>query len=389
VSGALAVPWDDGLLGYGFGPRHPFNSVRVELTMALARELGVLDRPEVSVLAVEPADDLLLERIHDPAYVAAVKVAGERQVADDVHGLGTVDNPLFPAMHESTARVVGATVAAARSVLDGSAVHGVNVAGGLHHAMPGKASGFCLYNDVAVAIGELLDRGVQRVAYVDVDVHHGDGVQAIFWDDPRVLTISLHESGRSLFPGTGFAHEIGGPLAPGSAVNVALPAGTGDSGWLRAFFAVVPPLVRTFSPDVIVSQHGCDTHALDPLANLLVSLDAQRVVHLAVHDLAHEVCGGRWIATGGGGYELVRVVPRSWTHLLAIAAGAPIDPQAQTPPAWRLLVHDRTGTTAPSSMTDGREATYSAYGETGDVDGVDPAILAARLATFPLHGLEP
>jgi acetoin utilization protein AcuC len=235
----------------------------------------------------------------------------------------------------------------------------------------------------------MLEQGVEKIAYVDIDAHHGDGVQVAFWDDPRVLTISVHESGRTLFPGTGFADEIGGHGAEGTAVNVALPAGTGDTGWLRAFHAVVPPLVRSFAPYVLVSQHGCDSHALDPLTNLLVSLDGQRTAHAAVHGLAHEVCEGRWVATGGGGYELVRVVPRSWTHLLAEAAGAPIQPETDTPDEWRELVHERTDSHAPLRMTDGRMALFTSYDGGGSSDPADAAIRATRDNVFPLHGLVP
>ena len=175
----------------------------------------------------------------------------------------------------------------------------------MHHAARDRASGFCIYNDAALAIQRLLDGGVQRVAYIDVDAHHGDGTQSIFWDDPRVLTISLHETGLTLFPGTGFANEIGGPNAQGSAVNVALPAGTGDAGWLRAFHAVVPQLVGAFEPEVIVSQHGCDSHRLDPLTHLNVSVDGQREAATAVGNLAARYCDNRWIATGGGGYNVI------------------------------------------------------------------------------------
>ena len=227
-------------------------------------------------------------------------------------------------MHEASALVTGATLAAARAVWNGETGHAVNIAGGLHHAMRRAASGFCVYNDPAIAIKWMLDQGAQRIAYVDVDVHHGDGVQAAFYDDPRVLTISLHEHPATLFPGTGLASEIGSGQGLGYAVNVALPAFTGDAGWLRAFDAVVPPLVRAFGPEVLVSQHGCDSHRLDPLANLQLSVDGQRRAQLMVHDLAHEVAGGRWLLTGGGGYELVQVVPRSWTHLLAVASGDPV-----------------------------------------------------------------
>ena len=219
-------------------------------------------------------------------------------------------------------------------------------------------------------------------------MHHGDGVQAAFWDDPRVLTISLHEDPRTLFPGTGRPTETGGPNAPGSAVNVALPAGTGDAGWLRAFHAVVPPLLRAFAPQVLVSQHGCDTHRLDPLANLRLSVDGQRAAHAAVHQLAHEVAGGRWLLCGGGGYALTEVVPRTWTHLLAEAAGAPVDPGTPTPAEWRAEAERRTGRPAPASMTDGEPATYTPFGAGQDpASPVDRAITATQAAVFPEHGL--
>lgn len=219
--------------------------------------------------------------------------------------------------------------------------------------MPGGAAGFCVYNDASLAVARLLELGAERVAYVDVDVHHGDGVQAAFWDDPRVLTISLHEHPRTLFPQTGWPEETGGPGAEGSAVNIALPAGTGDEGWLRAFHAVVPELLADFRPQVLVTQHGADTHFEDPLAHLAVSLDAQRVVQEACHRLAHEYADGKWLALGGGGYAVVDVVPRSWTHLVGIAAHRPVDPQAAVPAAWRDEVYARTRQLA-AGADDGR-----------------------------------
>jgi acetoin utilization protein AcuC len=251
-----------------------------------------------------------------------------------------------------------------------------------------SASGFCVYNDPAIAIKWMLAQGAQRIAYVDVDVHHGDGVQAAFYDDPRVLTISLHEHPATLFPGTGLASESGSGDGRGFAVNLPLPAGTGDSGWLRAFDAVVPPLLRAFKPEVLVSQHGCDSHRLDPLANLELSVDAQRRAQLMLHDLAHEVAGGRWLVTGGGGYELVRVVPRTWTHLLAVASGDPLDPARPVPSAWREMAAERTGEYAPERMTDGAPATYipvSAGIDPGD--RVDASIVNTCRAVFAWHGL--
>ena len=387
MSRSLGVAWDDRLIGYDFGPGHPLAPIRVELTIALARAFGVLDADNVEVLPVRSATDDELMLVHGADYLDAVRTAGTTLRADLAHGLGTADDPLFAGMHEATSLVAGATLAAARAVHAGQHEHAVNVAGGLHHAMASMASGFCIYNDPAIAIAWLLAQGVERVAYVDIDVHHGDGVQAAFWTDPRVLTISLHESGRTLFPGTGFPDEIGAAGAEGSAVNVALPAGTGDDGWLRALHAVALPLVRAFAPDFLVTQHGCDSHALDPLANLLVTVDGQRRAHVALHTLAHEVCNGRWIATGGGGYELVRVVPRTWTHLLAEAAGRPIEPDTETPQEWRDFVLSRAGVHAPTRMTDGRSADYTPWPSSA-ADRVDDAIAATRKAVFPLHGLD-
>jgi acetoin utilization protein AcuC len=285
---------------------------------------------------------------------------------------------------------VGATLAAARAVWTSAAQHGVSIAGGLHHAMAGNASGFCVYNDPAIAIAWLLGQGAERIAYVDVDAHHGDGVQAAFWDDPRVLTIGLHEHPDTLFPGTGRATEIGGPQAEGTSVNVALPAGTGDSGWLRAFHAVVPPLLREFGPQVLVSQHGCDSHWSDPLANLELTIDAQRATHAAIHALAHEVAGGRWLLTGGGGYEHVHVVPRTWTHLLFEAAGRPIDPASPTPRSWREYVSRATGQSAPETMTEDGQGHFDPFETAGHpADPVDQAIMATRKAVFPRYGLMP
>ena len=382
----LHVAWDDKLTQYDFGPGHPLAPVRVELTMALAREFGVLSAPGVTVEAPAPADDDLLELIHVPHYIAAVRVGA----ADAGYGLGTPDNPVFPGMHDASALVAGATTAAAEAVWTGRAQHAVSVAGGLHHAMRALASGFCVYNDPAIAIAWLLGQGAERIAYVDVDVHHGDGVQAAFFRDPRVLTISIHEHPMTLFPGTGLPSDTGGPGAEGSAVNVALPAGTGDAGWLRAFDAVVPPLLRSFRPQVLVSQHGCDSHRLDPLAHLELSVDAQRTAQAAIHRLAHETAGGHWLLTGGGGYELVQVVPRTWTHLLAEAAGRPLDPAAPTPDQWREYARKRTDTAPPERMTDGEPASFRPFSSGYDpADVVDRAIMATRTAVFPLHGLVP
>ncbi len=383
-----AVVWDEALLGYDLGD-HPLDPVRVELTFALARELGLLAREGVTLIRPRPADEAALTRVHDSAYLAAVKAAPDDPYFTG-YGLNTPDNPVFERMHETSALVAGASLAAAEAVWLGRARRAVNIAGGLHHAMRARASGFCVYNDPAVAITRLLDLGATRVAYVDIDVHHGDGVQAAFYTDPRVLTISLHETPLALFPGTGFPEETGAASAEGMAVNVALPPGTPDTGWLRAFHAVVPSLLRAYRPQILFTQCGVDSHRLDPLADLRLSVDGQRASYLALRELADELCEGRWVATGGGGYALVEVVPRAWTHLLAIATGDPIDPATPTPPRWRTLAkRRRPEREVPLRLTDEADVSYQPWQPTGGPDPVDRAIAATRKAVFPLHGLDP
>jgi acetoin utilization protein AcuC len=390
MSGRGQLMWDDAVTGYNFGPGHPMDPVRLALTRSLVEAFGLTK--SMPVVAAPAAGESTLRLVHRSDYIEAVRRASaDPRGAEVEYGLGTVDDPAFAGMHEVSALIAGQSVGAAEAVWRGNADHAVNFAGGLHHAMPGSASGFCVYNDAALAVARLLELGAERVAYVDVDVHHGDGVQAAFWDDPRVLTISLHEHPRTLFPQTGFPEETGGEGAEGSSVNVALPAGTGDEGWLRAFDAVVPELLAAFRPQVLVTQHGADTHFEDPLAHLAVSLDAQRAVAEACHDLAHRYADGRWVALGGGGYAVVEVVPRTWTHLVALVAGAPIPPEALTPEEWRHEVYRLTRQGAPMRMTDGRRPVWRGFDDGGydPADRLDQAVLATRRAVFPLHGLLP
>ncbi|MGB5935755.1 MAG: acetoin utilization protein AcuC [Ornithinimicrobium sp.] len=390
---AAHVVWDQRFTAYDFGPGHPMHPIRLELTRQLSQELGLLDHDDVQLIGAEPLDVGQLQAVHSPRFVETVqRLSADPAAARGQSGIGTADTPAFYGMHEASALACGGTVAACDALWSGAAQHGVNIAGGLHHAMPALASGFCIYNDIALGIDFLLHSGAKRVLYVDLDVHHGDGVEKIFADDPRVLTISLHQSGRSLFPGTGFPHDTGGAGAPDSAVNVALPAGTDDAGWLRAFAAVVPPLAKAFAPEVIVSQHGCDSHYRDPLAAMSLTIEGMQAAYTWVHELAHEHSDGRWVPLGGGGYELVEVVPRAWTHLIGIATHRPVAPSAATSPAWREWVQTRLGVTAPASMGDIAGATidYGSFNHGYDPeDLVDSAIMATRRAVFPGHGLDP
>ncbi len=385
------VIWDPDMLDYDLGGAHPLHPLRWQLTWDLAERLGVL--AGLDLYAPEPADDAALAAIHTADYIAAVKGAsGPRtgfRSAGYGHGLGTDDNPIFEHMHTSAALIAGGSITAAKAIARGEVDRAVNIAGGLHHAMADHASGFCVYNDAALAIRTLLDSGVRRVAYVDVDVHHGDGVQAAFWDDPRVLTVSIHESPTTLWPGTGWPTEIGGAGAAGSSVNLPVPAGTGDAQWLRAFHAVVPGVVRAFRPDVLVSQHGADSHAEDPLADLDLSVDGQRASYIALRDLAQEASNGRWLALGGGGYSLVRVVPRAWTHLLAIVADRDLDPATRIPQGWLdVAAAARPGLTLPVDMSDGKSVSFQGWGGVQSMS-VDKAIAEVRGLVYPLHGLDP
>jgi acetoin utilization protein AcuC len=386
MTARAAVVWNERFLGYDLGGHHPLDPVRLDLTIRLATELGVLDG--VELLDAEPAPDAEIERVHAAEYLAAVRAAPAAG-HDLTHGLGTPDNPVFDRMHEASALVVGASLRAAERIASGAVDRAVNIAGGLHHAMRDHAAGFCVYNDAAVAISWLLDHGFERVAYVDVDVHHGDGVQAAFYADPRVLTVSLHQHPMTLFPATGYPAEVGDGDAKGTAVNVALPPGTRDSGWLRAFHAVVPSVLRAFRPQVLVTQCGVDSHAEDPLADLRLSVDGHRTAFRALRELAGEVAGGKWLALGGGGYALFRVVPRSWTHLLATQLDRDVDPHRPLPAGWLAHVARLTGDLPlPTSMTDEADVEFRPWsGET--LSDLDRTILATRRAVFPLHGLDP
>jgi len=283
-------------------------------------------------LEPEPASRQELERLHQPGYVDAVMRFSADPGLPPTRGIGPGDCPAFAGMHEASAAVVGGSLAAMRAILAGELPHAFHPGGGLHHAMAGHASGFCIYNDVALAIALARDAG-ERVLYVDLDVHHGDGVEALFWDEPDVVTFSIHESGLTLFPGTGFVEERGAPHARGTAVNLPLLAGTGDASWVAAVERIVPALADAFGPTLLVTQHGCDSHAFDPLAHLRLTTAAYRRATALLDEVAHRYAGGRWLATGGGGYDAYRVVPRSWT--LVWLAQAHLELPLQTPESWR------------------------------------------------------
>lgn len=321
------VVWSEGIRAYDFGPSHPLTPRRFGPGIDLLREVGA-----TRFLEPSEASDAALERLHEARYIRQVRSFSDDAWQPPAMGIGPGDCPPFHGMHEASALVAGGSLAATAAVLAGEASHAFNPGGGLHHAMAARASGFCIYNDVALAVAAARDAG-HRVLYVDLDVHHGDGTQSLFWDDPEVLTLSIHESGRTLFPGTGEADETGGRGAEGTSVNVPLEPMTGTTSWLRAAEMVVPALADAFRPTFLVTQHGCDSHILDPLAHLRLTTDAYARVTRLLDELAHRWCDGRWVATGGGGYDAYRVVPRSWALVWLAQAHTQIP--AAIPAEWR------------------------------------------------------
>jgi acetoin utilization protein AcuC len=301
---------------YGHGDQHPLKPERLQRTWEMLQAYGAFDGAASRAVPPRLASDEELCLFHTPEYVAAVRrlSAGEPGIVPAHYNFGPGDNPVFPGMFQSEALKAGAALTGVELLLSGQAEAAFSVAGGLHHAGPARASGFCVFNDAAIAIQRLLRAGL-RVAYVDIDAHHGDGVQAAFYDSDRVLTISLHETGMTLFPGTGFMDELGEGAGYGYSVNFPFPPYTDDEPYIQAFAALVPPLVRRFAPDVVVSQLGCDTHWRDPLTHMNLTT---RAYEAAVREI--KALAPRWLALGGGGYDL-SVVPRAWTLAYGVMLG--------------------------------------------------------------------
>lgn len=368
------------LLEYSFGEDHPMGPDRVRLAMKLADYFGVLELFDVAEPVANCEDYVKL--VHSPDYIAALKSGQPHPEL----GIGDHEHPVVPQLPQIAASIVGATVAATQAVWLGSHPRAVNLAGGLHHAAEHAQRGFCMYNDAAAAIRWLLENGAHRVAYIDLDAHHGDGVEEMFWNDPRVLTISVHESGLYLFPHTGFAHDIGGVDAAGTAVNIALPKAANDLDWLQAVHGIVPPLLQRFRPEIIISQHGADPHINDPLADLELSINALTLAYRSVEKWALKYANGRWVAIGGGGYNRDSVA-RAWTQVLATVAGAQLDLDARLPDHWS----DQT-----------RCATTGFLGDPGAAEGLRDfrperimtnapcaPMVATSKAIFPYWGLVP
>ncbi|MFQ5907417.1 MAG: acetoin utilization protein AcuC [Thermoplasmata archaeon] len=377
--------YDEGYLDYNFGPAHPFQQGRVKLARELIDGVGLLGHPMAREEAALPASEAHLLLAHAPEYLEVVQQAGENPATAGMryldYGLGSADNPIFPRMYEAAALPTGGTLAAVDAVRRGEAHNAFNLGGGFHHAHRARASGFCIFNDLSVAIHHLLQEGVSRILYLDVDAHHGDGVQYAFYEDPRVLTISLHEDGRYLFPGTGSIDEVGEGEGEGYSVNVPLPPRTGDEAYLDAFRAVVPPLVEAFAPDLILNQFGIDTYVTDPLTHLGLGTSAHRAIAQEARALADRVCGGRWVVTGGGGYE-PSAVARAWALVYGVMLGAGMEDAIPEDVAslHRTLFGGDLGT--GGLVDDPQPSTPAAE------RALEGVLDRVKATVFPFHGLE-
>ncbi len=378
---ATGLVYHPDYLRYDFGEDHALRQVRVRLARDLIERYGLL--AEAEEVLPQPAGEAAVARVHDADYLSVVKdLSLHPEGVSYEHGLGTADDPVFAGMYDAALLHVGGTLRACEDVASGARTRAMNLGGGFHHAMPGHASGFCLLNDLAVGIRSLLeDHKVGRILYVDIDAHHADGVQAIFADDPRVLKISLHEDGRYLFPGTGSTDEVGTGPGRGYSVNVPLPPYTRDTSYLYAFQEIVPPLARAFRPEILVSQLGADGHALDPLTHLMLTTETYEAVGKILDQLSRELCGGRWVATGGGGYE-VTAVPRVWAVLFSTMLGREIEDAL--PVEWLKECNRLVGSVpGEKSLRDQSHPEEEAHVPRAAKRTVDEL----RRTVFPLHGI--
>lgn len=358
---AVFIHHDDEIK-YCFNNEHPFNQKRLVLTYDLLQQIQALS-PDQMITPRKATEDEL-RWIHQPAYVNAVKALSLPDLSPQLlnlaeqFGLTSDDTPFFEHMHEVTSTIVGGSIAAADLVMSGKAKHALHLGGGLHHALPNRGSGFCIYNDASVAIAYIRQHYGARVLYVDTDVHHGDGVQWSFYTEPEVCTYSIHETGKYLFPGTGFVSERGEGEGYGSCYNIPMEPFTEDDSWLECFLESIERVTAAFKPDIIVSQHGCDAHAFDPLSHQQCSMKIYAEMPAILHRLAHRYCDGRWVAIGGGGYDIWRVVPRAWSMLWLEMSDHPLLQQIRTsiaselPQAWVMRWQQEAPTPLPTTWLD-------------------------------------
>ena len=382
-----ALIWSPDLAAYDLGDSHPLNPLRLTLSVELMQAFGLLTSGDI--ISPRPASDSELLLVHSIGYIEAVREASDWGAGlRPGMGLGTEDNPIYPGMHDIAALTCGASIQGIEAVLSGRQSRTFSIAGGMHHAHRSRAAGFSVYNDAAVGIAVARQHHPDlRVLYIDIDAHHGDGVQEAFAGSAEVLTISIHESGLHAFPGTGFPGEIGYGPGEGFSANVPLPVGATDECFQLAFDEVVAPLAAAFRPDVIVEQLGVDAHHSDPQTELGLTLPGYRSLVRGIMRLADDLCVGRLAATGGGGYHLVDVVPLAWTWVMAELGGVQL-PDA-VPEVWREHVRVRLDCEPPASMGEHDRFETPPDRAAELLDLTAEQVRAVREAVFPYHGLKP
>ncbi|MBP1947825.1 acetoin utilization protein AcuC [Virgibacillus litoralis] len=346
--------YSNKFLDYQFHSDHPFNQKRVLLAKELLEDINLLTNTDIIKPRTATEEELAL--FHDLSYIQAVQKASNGKMQTDEgleYGIGTEDTPIFNGMHEASSYLVGGTLTAIDSVLQGKSDHALNLGGGLHHGFQRKASGFCIYNDGAVAIKYIREKYDLKVLYVDTDAHHGDGVQWAFYDDPNVCTFSIHETGRYLFPGTGNVNERGIKEGHGYSFNIPIDAFTEDESFINLYESAFREIAEYFKPDVILTQNGADAHMYDPLTHLCATMDIFERIPLLAHELAHQYCNGRWIALGGGGYDMWRVIPRAWAQIWSVMKTDNVQ-KGNLPSVWQSKWQKESPVTLPAHWHDNK-----------------------------------
>jgi len=381
MRGKLVYPYSDSLLEYEFHEDHPLKPERLKLTYLLSKQLGLLDK--VDVIEPTPATRQDLELFHSTEFLDAVRRCGEELCSDFRHGIGTPDNPVFPKIYETGAKYVGATLDGMKQIMDGRS-NAFCISGGLHHAHREQASGFCIFNDVAIAINYLQKKKDCKVLYFDIDAHHGDGVQNAFYRSKDVLTVSIHQTGKTLFPGTGFVYETGGADGTGYSVNVPVIPGAGSLELIKIYNEIVAPLMESYKPDLLVTQLGVDGHYMDPLAHLAYTSHGYETVLSNLRDLSSDLCSLGWLAVGGGGYNPINVA-RLWTIFLATILDEKIP--ENIPDEFKASCEELGFSNCPDKIRDEDDVVQMYFSREEVTLDLERVIRRVKELIFPYHGL--
>ncbi len=381
MRGKLVYPYSDSLLDYEFSQEHPLKPERLKLTYLLSEQLGLLDK--VNVIEPTPATRADLELFHLVEFLDSVQRCGEELCSDYKHGIGTPDNPIFPKIYETGAKYVGATLDGMKQIIDGAS-NAFCISGGLHHAHRNAASGFCIFNDVAIAINYLQQKMDSKVLYLDIDAHHGDGVQNAFYRSKDVLTISIHQTGKTLFPGTGFVYETGGAEGTGYSINVPVIPGAGSLELIKVYNEIVKPLIESYKPDLLVTQLGVDGHYNDPLAHLAYTSHGYETVLSGLRNLSSDICSQGWLAVGGGGYHPVTVA-RLWTLFLAIILDEKVP--EKIPEEFKQSCESLGFSNYPETIRDEEDVVQMYFSRDEVTLDLDRTIRRVKELAFPYHGL--